>query len=79
MNKKELVKKWQDKIEESERDGQMLFRVQAHSNYIIIRDNKPEKALEKLKEQYKKYGGMGIAMFIKEGMDDLEELIKNEI
>ena len=76
--KKQLVKKWQDKVEESKSDGQMLWAVQAQSNFIIIRDNKPEKALEKLKEQYKKYGDMGIAMFIKEGMDDLEKLIKNE-
>jgi hypothetical protein len=73
---KQLIQKWQEKIKESQNDGQMLFAVQAHSNYILIKNNTPKKALEKLKEQYKKYGDMGIAMFIKEGIDDLEELLK---
>ena len=75
---KEIIQKWQKRIDESKSNGQMLFALQANQNYTIIKRNTPQKALEELKEQHKKYGEMGIGIFIKEAMNDLEELIKNE-
>jgi len=75
-SKKQVLQKWQDRIKESNSNGQKLWALQALYNLKIIKKEKPKKALEILKKEYEKYSDMAVAGYIKEAIDDLEELAK---
>ena len=74
MNKDQLLEKWNNRIQESDSNGQILFKAQAKQNYFTIKNNSVLKALELLNAEYKKYSELGISSFIKEAIDDLEDL-----
>lgn len=71
MNKQQILEKWETKIKESEINGQFLWKIQAMQNHFVIKNNTIQKALKILESEYKKYSDMGIALFIKEAIDDL--------
>jgi len=73
-SKQKILEKWTNKIKESEANGQFLWKSQAQQNYSIISTNTTKKALELLKAEYEKYSDMMISSFIKEAIQDLEEL-----
>ncbi len=68
--KKEILEKW----EYSWKNGYALWSNQAGLNYKIIKENSKQKALEILKADYKKFKEMGIASFIQEAINDLNEM-----
>ena len=71
MNSKaNILERWKWQIENSN----YLWKCQAQIIYNTIENNTIEKAIEILKEDYKKYSRMACSGFTKIAIDKLEEL-----
>ena len=70
MDKKKILAKWLY----AWKNGFALWSCQAGLNYKTIKENTTNQAIKILKEDFKKYGHMGIGSYIGEAINDLESL-----